>query len=343
MTDERKRLKCEDYHVAWICPVADLELVPARLMLDEEHETPQYDTHFDDNTYVLGSIKGHTVVIGTLPAGETANVNAARLSGSLFKTFPNIRMVLLVGIGGGIPSATSSTDALENIHLGDVVVGWPGDGKPACVYHSRGRSKTGGFEIVGMVQNPDWRLTNALGVLKTDYEMEMTTFNDQLARLQSRPKLKKRYAHPGFEHDKLFKTAYRHKGEEKSGCTDCQPSELVRRPERTEQDQDTFVIHFGRIASGDSVIKDAVLRDEIRSRCDGALCVEMEAAGVDANRRCLVIRGISDYADSHKCDMWRSYAAGKAAAFARELLCKVQPGMVREMSSQTQTQEAQPG
>lgn len=68
-------------------------------------------------------------------------------------------------------------------------------------------------------------------------------------------------------------------------------------------------------------------------RCDGALCVEMEAAGVDANRRCLVIRGISDYADSHKNDMWRSYAAGKAAAFTRELLFRVQPAMLKEMQA----------
>ncbi|KAF3048799.1 hypothetical protein E8E11_000901 [Didymella keratinophila] len=328
----------EDYHVAWICLVADLELLPARLMLDEEHDTPQYDTHFDDNTYVFGSIKGHTVVIGTLPPGETANVNAARLSGLLFRTFPSIRMALLVGIGGGIPSATISSDSLENVHLGDVVVGWPGDGKPACIYHERGRSKTDGFEIVGTVQNPEWRLITALGVLRTDHELEKTSFNDQLARLHSVRKLKKRFTHPGVEHDKLFKTAYPHEGEEKSGCTNCQPSELVRRPQRTEEDRDTFVIHFGRIASGNSVVKDAVVRDEIRSRCDGALCVEMEAAGVDANRRCLVIRGISDYADSHKCDMWRSYAAGKAAAFARELLCRVQPGVVKDMNTQTQTQ-----
>jgi nucleoside phosphorylase len=91
------------------------------------------------------------------------------------------------------------------------------------------------------------------------------------------------------------------------------------------------VFHRGRIATGNAVIQDGKLRDEIRTRCDGALCVEMEAAGVDANRRCLVIRGISDYADSHKSDMWRSYAAGNAAAFTRELLCRVQPGVVKEM------------
>jgi nucleoside phosphorylase len=54
----------------------------------------------------------------------------------------------------------------------------------------------------------------------------------------------------------------------------------------------------------------------------------MEAAGVDASRQCLVIRGISDYCDSHKGDAWRSYAAGNAAIFARELLSKIQPGEV---------------
>jgi hypothetical protein len=64
------------------------------------------------------------------------------------------------------------------------------------------------------------------------------------------------------------------------------------------------------------------LRDKIGAQCNGALCVEMEAAGVDANRQCLVIRGISDYADSHKNDLWKSYAAGNAAAFTRELLLK---------------------
>jgi len=57
----------------------------------------------------------------------------------------------------------------------------------------------------------------------------------------------------------------------------------------------------------------------------------MEAVGVDANKRCLVVRGISDYADSHKSDMWRSYAAGNAAAFTRELLCKIQLGEVKKM------------
>jgi hypothetical protein len=35
---------------------------------------------------------------------------------------------------------------------------------------------------------------------------------------------------------------------------------------------------------------------------------------------CIVIRGISDYADSHKNDNWQHYAAAAAAACAKELL-----------------------
>ncbi|KAF2679131.1 hypothetical protein K458DRAFT_394281 [Lentithecium fluviatile CBS 122367] len=56
---------CDDYHVAWVCPLADVELLPARLMLDEEHPTPPYDTHYDENTYICGTINGHAVVIAT--------------------------------------------------------------------------------------------------------------------------------------------------------------------------------------------------------------------------------------------------------------------------------------
>jgi nucleoside phosphorylase len=314
---------CADYHVAWICPVPSLELLPARLMLDEEHPTPLYDTYYDENAYIFGSINNHKVVIATCPQGETGNVNAARLTGSMFKTFPNIRMALLVGVGGGIPRSVVLDDSLENIHLGDVIVGYPGDGKPACVYYDRGKSKINGqFEIVGTMQNPDWRLANALDILALDHELGKTTFHDQLARLQLY-KRKKKFDHPGIQHDRLFKAAYHHVDGYSLDCAACDHLELIDRPQRTEEEQKLLVFHRGRIATGSAIIRDGELRDQISSRCDGARCVEMEAAGVDANRRCLVIRGLSNYADSHKNDIWGSYAAGNAAAFTRELLCRV--------------------
>lgn len=44
---------------------------------------------------------------------------------------------------------------------------------------------------------------------------------------------------------------------------------------------------------------------------------------------CLVIRGNCDYSDIHKNKPWQPYAAAVAAAFAKELLGRIQPQAVR--------------
>lgn len=59
----------------------------------------------------------------------------------------------------------------------------------------------------------------------------------------------------------------------------------------------------------------------------------MEAAGVIEDTHCLVIRGIADYADSHKYWSWHNYAAATAAALAREVLCKIRPVIVADKGS----------
>ena len=45
--------------------------------------------------------------------------------------------------------------------------------------------------------------------------------------------------------------------------------------------------------------------------------------------RCVVIRGISDYSDSHKNDEWHAYAAAVAAGLAKEILLYMDPTEVR--------------
>lgn len=88
-------------------------------------------------------------------------------------------------------------------------------------------------------------------------------------------------------------------------------------------------VHYGLIASGNKIIKDATFRDKLNKDLGGSvLCVEMEAAGLMDNFPCIVIRGICDYADSHKNKDWQEYAAAVAAAFAKELLGYVQPSNV---------------
>ena len=54
----------------------------------------------------------------------------------------------------------------------------------------------------------------------------------------------------------------------------------------------------------------------------------MEAAGLMNSFQCLVIRGICDYADSHKNKRWQPYAAAAAAACAKEVLSVIPPAEV---------------
>jgi hypothetical protein len=96
----------------------------------------------------------------------------------------------------------------------------------------------------------------------------------------------------------------------------CSSSRLVRRYPRAGDDP---AIHYGLIASANQVMKYAGTRDKLAHEL-GIMCFEMEAGGLMDNFPCLVIRGICDYADSHKNKQWQGYAAATAAAYAKELL-----------------------
>ena len=67
-------------------------------------------------------------------------------------------------------------------------------------------------------------------------------------------------------------------------------------------------------------MRSATKRDAIGRNVGDVLCFEMEAAGIMTEFPCVVIRGISDYADSHKSDRWQHYAAAVAAGCAKELV-----------------------
>ena len=99
------------------------------------------------------------------------------------------------------------------------------------------------------------------------------------------------------------------------------------RPERTEE-EDNPAVHYGIIASANQLMKDASIRDELAKE-KNILCFEMEAAGLMNDFPCLVIRGISDYADSHKNKQWQGYAAMVAAAYGKDLLSRISPRQIQ--------------
>ncbi|KAL1844194.1 hypothetical protein VTJ49DRAFT_3850 [Mycothermus thermophilus] len=81
-------------------------------------------------------------------------------------------------------------------------------------------------------------------------------------------------------------------------------------------------IHIGRVASGDTVMKSGVTRDVIAASED-VIAFEMEGAGIWEHVPSLVVKGVCDYADSHKNKKWQRYAAGTAAAVAKAIMSLV--------------------
>jgi nucleoside phosphorylase len=136
--------------------------------------------------------------------------------------------------------------------------------------------------------------------------------------------MKKRFSYQGILNDCLYRATYDHIDPDAT-CAQCDREQTVHREPRDDTDPE---IHYGTIASGNQVIKHGETRDRLSKEL-GALCFEMEAAGLQ-DFPCLVIRGISDYADSHKNKMWQEYAAATAAAFTKELLSIISSECVLE-------------
>ncbi|QBZ57650.1 hypothetical protein PoMZ_02584 [Pyricularia oryzae] len=80
-----KKLQSADYYVAWIAPVSNLELLPSRLIFDEEYNAPDYDIIYDDNVYICGIFTNYNIVIAICAPGIIGNVNAGRVTGSIIK------------------------------------------------------------------------------------------------------------------------------------------------------------------------------------------------------------------------------------------------------------------
>ncbi|KAJ6101412.1 nucleoside phosphorylase domain-containing protein [Penicillium canescens] len=302
-------MKHEDYKVGWICTLPT-ELAAAACMLDERHDVlPQPAP--DDNNYTLGRIGPHNVTIAGLPAGVTGVTSAARVAKQMRTTFPSIKFGLMVGIGGGVPSYD------HDIRLGDVVVSKPGDTSGGVIQFDFGKTvKEGRFVRSGSLNRPPDVLLNAVTSLQARHMYETSQIprilSDSTARF---PLRKQACSYPGASSDKLYHWEYNHL-QCQATCAQCDSIHLVSRPSRPSNDP---VVHYGLIASGNQVMRDGVTREQLRKELN-ILCFEMEAAGLMDNFPCLVVRGISDYADTHKNKQWQDYAAATAAAYAKELL-----------------------
>lgn len=316
-------IKClrDRYTVGIVCALPK-ELMAVRILLDNKAGCDGNDVwreipDKDDNCYVFGRMGDHDVVALCLPSGAYGTNSAASAVSNMRRTFDNIAFCLLVGIGGGVPSSQN------DIRLGDVVVSTPTREYPGVVQHDFGKVTEGGeYERIGSLQRPPDFLLSAISIVQSDPDLSLSHLLKNIAMIGERQQA---YRYPGVSHDRLFTTEYSHITNYDT-CSKCQGLTVERKERQiidlSSGEYQVPKIHYGNIASGNQVIKNAQKRDEISRKCK-VLCIEMEAAGIMNIIPCLVIRGICDYADSHKNDEWQEYAAATAAAYAKFLLSTV--------------------
>ncbi|KAI1199268.1 ankyrin repeat protein [Nemania serpens] len=301
----------DDYTVAWICAIP-LEMAAAKAALDRIYPKLPADPSTEDatNTYVLGSLEGHNVVVACLPFGVHGTSSAAAAASRMLAGFRSIRFTLIVGVGGGVPCTQ------EDIRLGDVVVSKPTTARPGILRRDSGKEcATDQLTMTGTLNKPSTLLLTAARKVEANAILGESQIPSNLSKIVKKDPLN--FAHPGPEQDILFDAHYDHVAESiDDTCSHCDPGKIQNRPPRETQSPK---VHYGLIASGDRAMRHGATRDTL-AREHGILCFEMEPAGLMETAQCLVIRGICDYSDSHTSKRWQGYAAAAAAAYAKEIL-----------------------
>ncbi|KXH50616.1 pfs domain-containing protein [Colletotrichum salicis] len=188
------------YTIGWICAIVP-EFVAARLFLDEAHEELRSQFKNDNNSYKLGRMGKLNVAIAVLPHGEYGESSAAVVARDMIRTFENIRVGLMAGIGGGAPGPE------KDIRLGDVVVSSPTGGYDGVLQYDFGKSMVDGkLEMTGFLNQPPIALRTALNVLITDIEIEGNWLENDIKKALKTEHLRQKYGRPSSEFDKLFRS-----------------------------------------------------------------------------------------------------------------------------------------
>jgi nucleoside phosphorylase len=263
----------------------------------------------DPARYTLGVLPSreaeplHNVVLTML--GATATDAAADGCAHMIRSFPSIRVVIMIGIAAGIPNVSRPE---HHVRLGDIVVATDGilDYDHVSV-GPNGTQQRQGFPT------PSARLARCVNILKSD-ELGGRRPWEQWLDTRSRPGLAG-YARPNDRKD-VVRDSLGH------------PLDHPRR-DRSGHRKGFPKVHYGLIGSADRAISDVATRDQLAAQ-HGLLAVEMEGAAIGASsslngREWFVVRGISDYGDSQRDGTWRKYASLVAGAYVRALLANCLP------------------
>ncbi|EED17856.1 kinesin light chain, putative [Talaromyces stipitatus ATCC 10500] len=268
------------------------------------------------NAYINGRIGKHDVVLCYIPG--MGKGNAAGVAASLKVSYPGVELALVVGICGGAPPPPK----YQEIFLGDVII------SNFVVKYDFGRQYLGGRKICALLNG--LRAENARRELQDQTQQYLRILQQRGAK----------WYRPNAD-DILFNASYPHKhySHASTGCScfgsdspdniceaalrqscnelECNKGQAIRYREPSEAVQTS--LYIGTVASADTVMKSGQHRDEI-VRKENAIGFEMEGAGVWDHVSCIIIKGVCDYADSHKNKLWQAYAAATGASAAKAFL-----------------------
>lgn len=326
----------DDFHVAIICASSN-EADAVTLLFDQfwDEEGDQFGrAGGDTNTYITGRLGKHNVVLAVLPSMGT--ISAASATANLRSSYGSLRLVCLVGVCGGVPQIAG-----YDVFLGDVVV------SNAIVQYDFGRQYSDYFDVKNTIEDSLGRANKGLRGMLAIFETELmkerlqSESAEYLKQLQSAAKKKRRrakYQYPGIAENRLYLPAYIHRHAKlcdicsefngtcefaaQTSCADlgCEETKLVKRDVPFEDDSDfRSNIFIGRIGSGYTVMKSGEIRDWIAKK-HNLIAFGMEGAGAWDEVPCLVVKGVCDYADSHKNKLWQDFAAATAASVMKAIL-----------------------
>ncbi|CAI7597003.1 unnamed protein product [Penicillium crustosum] len=334
----------DEFAIAIICALT-LEAEAVEELFDETYD--RFGALYkkqpgDDNAYINGRVGDHNVVLCYMPG--MGKGNAASVASSMKISYKRIQVALVVGICGGAPFPLSGRE----IFLGDVII------SDAVIEYDFGRQYAGGFErktgVKDTLGRPNREIRSKLAGLKAKRSL-IDLQAKMLRHMQAIQKSQPDWHHPSSADDVLFEASYQHKHHDitaspKCCCFAATPDEICKealdtscthlgcdkdhiRRRRHGTENYNPVIHIGTVASADTVMKSGEHRDRL-IKSEHVIGFEMEGAGIWDNISCIIIKGVCDYADSHKNKEWQAYAAATGAATAKAFLEYWEPMVVED-------------
>ncbi|GAB7336893.1 hypothetical protein MBLNU13_g00812t2 [Cladosporium sp. NU13] len=333
----------DDFAIAIICALPEeRDTVEALMTRDYKNEGQQYGkVRNDNNIYTVGELGGKPVVL--VAPRDMGTTNTRDLARGLHISFPNISYAFVVGIAGGAPFVHDRSGwKASDIQLGDVIV------STQVIEYDFGREHENGFrrrtDVESVLPRAPAEVTNFVNQFRRGrgqaFQRVLRKTNIDLADCSGLETGEEAYhEHPGPDKDYVYALGYRHKHQDSGDCAKCRQCtewydevceealsasclELGCEPHHSNAVRETK-IHFGRYASGNAVMKSGHRRD-LLIREEGAIGFEMEGAGAWEVFGTIVVKGVVDYADSHKNKKWRGYPAARAALCAAAMIEEIE-------------------